>query len=342
MKRMTFGHMTIPAALTLTLVLAACGGGQEDATDAVDDATGAVESAASGDAPASDAPAGDASGEVVVDGSSTVAPLTSAAGELFTQENAGVNVSVATSGTGGGFEKFCLGETDISNASRAIEEDETAVCDENGVEYTELQVATDALTVVVSADNDFITCLTVEELATLWGPEAENTITTWDQVNPEFPAETIELYGPGTDSGTFDYFTGEVNGEEGASRADYNASEDDNLIVQGVSGSANALGYFGYTYFEENAETLKAVEVDSGDGCVAPSPETSADGTYTPLSRPLFIYVSNASYADKPQVASFIDYFVANDAEIAEASQFIALNDEQRTALTDAAAALAG
>jgi phosphate transport system substrate-binding protein len=311
-----------PAALILTLGLAACGGQAEGS---------------SGDG------GEEVSGEVVADGSSTVEPLTAAAGELFAQENSGVNVSVGTSGTGGGFEKFCAGDTDISNASRPIKDDEEVpVCEENGVDYTELQVANDALTVVVSADNDFITCLTTEELKTLWEPGAEGKVTTWDQVNPEFPAETIELYGPGTDSGTFDYFTDEINGEEGASRSDYNASEDDNTIVQGVSGSTNALGYFGFTYFEENADALKAVEIDSGEGCVAPSVETSQDGSYTPLARPLFIYVSNAAYADKPQVAAFIDYYVENDTEIAETAQFIPLSDEQKTALEEAASGLGG
>jgi phosphate transport system substrate-binding protein len=311
-----------PAALILTLGLAACGG-QADGS--------------SGDG------GEDVSGEVVADGSSTVEPLTAAAGELFAQENSSVNVSVGTSGTGGGFEKFCAGDTDISNASRPIKDDEEVpVCEENGVEYTELQVANDALTVVVSADNDFITCLTTEELKKLWEPAAEGKVTTWDQVNPEFPAEPIELYGPGTDSGTFDYFTDEINGEEGASRSDYNASEDDNTIVQGVSGSANALGYFGFTYFEENADALKAVEIDSGEGCVAPSVETSQDGSYTPLSRPLFIYVSNQAYADKPQVAAFLDYYVENNTEIAETAQYIALSDEQSTALEEAASGLGG
>ena len=282
------------------------------------------------------------SGEVVTDGSSTVEPLTSAAGELFAEEAPEVNVSVGTSGTGGGFEKFCAGDTDISNASRPIdEEEEVPVCEENGIEYTELQVANDALTVVTSADNDWLTCLTTDELKTLWEPGAEGKIETWDQVNPEFPAEPIELYGPGTDSGTFDYFTDEINGEEGASRSDYNASEDDNVIVQGVSGSENALGYFGYTYFEENADSLKAVEIDSGDGCVAPSAEAAQDGSYTPLARPLFVYVANKAYADKPQVAEFVDFYVANDSEIAEAAQFIPLSDEQRAELESAATASA-
>ncbi|CAA9387546.1 MAG: Phosphate ABC transporter, periplasmic phosphate-binding protein PstS [uncultured Nocardioidaceae bacterium] len=324
MNRRTFKNAAaVPAALILTVGLAACGGQAEGSSDGGE--------------------GGGASGEVVSDGSSTVEPLTAAAGELFSEENPDVNVSVGTAGTGGGFEKFCVGDTDISNASRPIKDDEEApICEENGVEYTELHVANDALTVVVSADNDFIECLTVDELKTLWSPEAEGTIETWDQVNPEFPAEPIELYGPGTDSGTFDYFTDEINGEEGASRSDYNASEDDNVIVQGVSGSANALGYFGFTYYEENADALKAVQIDSGEGCVEPSVETAQDGSYTPLARPLFVYVANKSYADKPQVAEFVDFYVSNDAEIAEAAQFIPLSDEQVTALEDAASSLGG
>ncbi len=321
MKRRTLRVAAVtPAALLLSLGLVACGG--QDAND-------------SGD--------GSASGEVVSDGSSTVEPLTAAAGELFGEENSSVNVSVGTSGTGGGFEKFCNGETDISNASRPIKDDEESpVCDENGVEFTELHVANDALTVVVNKDNDFIECLTTEELATLWAPEAENEVTTWDQVNPDFPKEPVELYGPGTDSGTFDYFTDEINGEEGASRTDYNASEDDNVIVNGVSGSTNALGYFGLTYFEENADTLKAVQIDSGNGCVAPSAETAQDGSYTPLARPLFIYVNNAAYSDKAQVAEFVDYYAENIVDIAEVAQFIPLNDEQLSTLESDLAGISG
>lgn len=308
----------VPAATLLALSLAACGGNNE-----------AAAGGGSG-----------ASGEVVADGSSTVGPLTSAAGELFAEENPDVNVSVATSGTGGGFEKFCQGQTDLSNASRPIEAEEKAICEENGVEYTELRVATDALTVVTSAENDFVDCLTVEELNKMWAPESEGKVDSWSDINPDFPDEPLDLYGPGTDSGTFDYFTDAINGEEGASRSDYNASEDDNVIVQGVSGSPNALGYFGYTYFEENADALKAIQIDSGDGCVEPSAETAGDGTYTPLARPLFVYVANKSYAEKPQVADFIDYYVASDAEIAEAAQFIPLNEEQSAELEDAASQL--
>jgi phosphate transport system substrate-binding protein len=312
----------VPATLFLALGLAACGGGNEQA------ATGG-----SGDA---------LSGEVLTDGSSTVAPLTSAAAEFFAEEQPGVNVSVATSGTGGGFEVFCQGTTDVSNASRPISEEEIANCESAGVEYTELAVARDALTVVTSAQNDFLDCLTTEQLATIWGPEAEGTVTRWNQVDPSFPDEPIELYGPGTDSGTFDYFTDEINGEEGVSRTDYNASEDDNVIVQGVSGSPNALGYFGFTYYEENAEALKAVAVDSGNGCVEPSAETVQDGTYTPLGRPLFIYVNNNAYSEDPAVAAFVDYYAENNAQIAEAAQYIPLNEEQSAELQTAVQSIGG
>jgi phosphate transport system substrate-binding protein len=305
----TMFRAAAPAALLL-LAVTACGGQNEAEAQGTSSASGS-----------------EISGEVVADGSSTVAPLTTAAGELFREEFPAVNVSVGTSGTGGGFEVFCQGQTDISDASRPIKDEEAQLCADAGIDYTELRVATDALTVVVSSENDFVECLTTEELATLWGPDAEGTVMTWDQVNADFPAESIELYGPGTDSGTFDYFTDEINGEEGASRTDYNASEDDNVLVQGVAGSANALGYFGYTYYEENADSLKAVSIDSGSGCVAPSPETAADGSYTPLARPLFIYVNNASFAEKPQVAEFVRFYAANDGEIAEAAQFIPLDD---------------
>ncbi len=306
----------LPAVLVLTLGLSACGGSNESGSE------------------------GDGSGEVLADGSSTVQPLTAAAGELFAEEEPGVNVSVGTAGTGGGFEVFCQGKTDISNASRPIEDEEAALCDKAGVEYTELQVATDALTVVVSAENDFITCLTTDELKTLWEPAAEGKITTWDQVNPDFPAEEISLFGAGTDSGTFDYFTDAINGEEGASRTDYNATEDDNVTVTGVSGSPTAIGYFGFSYFQENSDKLKAVEVDSGDGCVAPSPESAQDGTYTPLARPLFIYVNNKSAADKPYVKAFVDFYAEQNADIVAAAKFIPLNEEQSTELADTAQSL--
>ena len=322
MNRHLARTLAVSAAAALTLSLAACGGGNQK-----------------------DAANGGTAGEVVTDGSSTVQPLTAAAGELFAEENPDVNVSVATSGTGGGFEKFCAGETDISNASREIKTDEAKeapACESNGIEFTGLRVATDALTVVVSKDNDFIKCLTVEELKKLWEPAAEKKVTSWNQVNPKFPAEKIELYGPGTDSGTFDYFTKEINGEEGASRSDYNASEDDNVLVNGVEGSTNALGYFGYTYFEENAEKLKAVEIDGGEGCVKPNIETAQDGSYAPLSRPLFLYVNNEAYAKKKQVAAFIDFYVSSNEDIVNAAKFIPLSEAQTAELGDAHAKLKG
>jgi phosphate transport system substrate-binding protein len=309
-----------------TLVLTACGGQQ----------TGSNTTGGGGE---SGAPA--ASGQVRADGSSTVAPLTSAAAELFRSENPNVNVTVATSGTGGGFEQFCSGNTDISNASRAIEEDEIARCQQSGVEFVEMQVANDALTVVVNPENNWANCLTVDQLKTMWGPTSERQVTSWNQVDPSFPAEPLALFGPGTDSGTFDYFTDAINGEEGASRTDYSASEDDNVLVQGVEGARGATSYFGYTYFEENQERLKAVQVDGGQGCVTPSAETVQNGTYVPLSRPLFVYVNKASYA-RPEVKEFVDFYVAQLDPITEAAQFVGLNDQQKTALQGAAQSFAG
>jgi phosphate transport system substrate-binding protein len=274
------------------------------------------------------------SGEVTIDGSSTVAPLSTAAAELFQEQNPDADVIVGTSGTGGGFEKFCRGETDISDASRPIKDEESAACETGGISYQEFQVANDALTVVVSKDNDWIDCITVEQLKTIW--DAGSTIDNWNQVDPSFPNEPLALFGPGADSGTFDYFTAEINGEEDQSRTDYEATEDDNVIVQGVSGSKGGMGYFGYTYYEENADTLKALKIDAGDGCVAPSTETAQDGTYTPLSRPLFIYVSGAGIA-KPQVEAFVEYYLENAAQIAEEAQFVPLTAAQ---ITEAQAAL--
>jgi len=268
------------------------------------------------------------SGDVIADGSSTVGPLTTAAAEAYREEQPDVNVEVGISGTGGGFERFCAGETDVSDASRPIEDDEAKICDDAGIEYVEYQVGVDALTNIVNTENDWATCLTTEQLAKIWGPKAEKKITNWNQVDPSFPDEALTLAGPGTDSGTFDYFTDVINGEEGASRADYNASEDDNVIVQAVSGEKGALGYLGYTYYEENSDTLKALEVDGGGGCVAPSAETAQDGTYTPLSRPLFIYVKTESIQTKPQVAGFVDYYLNNVISLADGAQFIPVTDD--------------
>jgi phosphate transport system substrate-binding protein len=302
---------------SFALVLAACGGGSDDTATSTDDAGGG----------------GALSGAINIDGSSTVAPLTQAAAELFNQENPDVKISVGVSGTGGGFEKFCRGETDISDASRPIKDEEAAICEENGVEFDEFAIANDALTVVVNPENDWATCLTVEELNKIWAPESEGSVTSWAQVRDGFPDVPLDLYGPGTDSGTFDYFTEEINGEGGASRTDFQPSEDDNQIVAGVQGSQGALGYFGFSYYEENADTLTAVEIDNGEGCIAPSVDTVIDGSYTPLGRQLFIYPSVASLEDKPQVAAFVRFYIENIDAIVEAAQFVPLSEDQKAEL---------
>jgi len=273
------------------------------------------------------------SGAVAIDGSSTVAPLSKAAADIFREEQSGVNVTVGTSGTGGGFEKFCKGETDISDASRPINDKEKAACTAQQVKFTELQVANDALTVVVHKDNTWATCLTVDQLKKVWAPGSR--LNNWNQVDPAFPNEPLKLFSPGTDSGTFDYFTAEINGEEGAQRTDATTSENDNVLVQGVSGSKGGLGYFGFTYFEENQDKLKAVQVNGGSGCVAPSRDTASDGSYTPLSRPLYIYVNRASMAE-PQVKGFIEFYVSEIDEIVKEARFVPLNADQKTKLTSA------
>ncbi|MGL6344930.1 MAG: PstS family phosphate ABC transporter substrate-binding protein [Waterburya sp.] len=252
---------------------------------------------------------------VKIDGSSTVYPITEAVAEEFQIEKQGATqVTVGVSGTGGGFKKFCSEDqavrTDISNASRQIEEDEIAACKAAGVEYIEIPVAYDAITVVANPENP-IESMTVEELNKIWGPESEGKITNWNQVNPEWPDGEFSLFGPGADSGTFDSFTDKVNGDEGASRTDYTPSEDDNVLVQGVSSDPNALGYFGYSYYQENQDQLKAIAIDNGQGAVAPTVETVRDGSYQPLSRQVYIYV-NAAAADKPEVAEFVEFYLTN------------------------------
>jgi phosphate transport system substrate-binding protein len=269
---------------------------------------------------------GGGSSTVSADGSSTVGPYVTAAAETFQRDTEGVNVTVGISGTGGGFERFCRGETDLSDASRPIKDEEAELCAENGVEYIELQVANDALTVVTNKGNDWATCLTTGELKTIWGPGSK--VNNWSQVRDGFPDEPLKLFGPGTDSGTFDYFTDEINGAEGASRTDFSASEDDNVIVQGVAGTPGGLGYFGFSYFEENLGTLNALEIDGGSGCVAPSVDTAQGGEYTPLARPLFVYASTESLG-RQEVEDFLRYMLENETEIAERAQFVPLNQAQ-------------
>ncbi len=279
------------------------------------------------------------SSTVTADGSSTVGPYVTAAAEGFQKQNAAARVTVGISGTGGGFERFCRGETDISDASRPIKDEEAKLCADQGIEYVEFQVANDALTVIANHGNDWATCLTVAELNAIWASGSQ--VKNWSQVRAGFPDEPLKLFGPGTDSGTFDYFTGAINGKEGASRTDYAASEDDNVIVQGVGGEPGGLGYLGFSYFEANQGTLKALAIDAGDGCTAPSATAAQDGTYTPLARPLYVYVKTTSFA-KQAVEDFVGYMIDNEREIAERSSFISLNDEQLAkSKSDYAAALA-
>lgn len=270
----------------------------------------------------------DLSGSIRIDGSSTVAPLTEAIAEQFMAENSGVRVTVGTSGTGGGFEKFCAGETDISDASRAIEPEEVEACKKDGISYEEVHVATDALTVMINNENP-VACLTVDQLSDVWGPNSK--VTNWSEIpglKEEFD-EDLALFGPGTDSGTFDYFTESINGEEGATRKDYNnVGEDDNATVKGVEGSPGGMGYAGYSFYQENEGSLKALEVDNGEGCVPPSVETAQDGSYAPLSRPLFMYPSEEALK-KAEVKAFITYYLENVNSVAESLGFVPLTEDQ-------------
>jgi phosphate transport system substrate-binding protein len=280
---------------------------------------------------------GGSGGTITADGSSTVGPFTTKAAEDFKAEG-GVDVTVGISGTGGGFERFCRGETDLSNASRPIKDEEASICADAGIEYLEFTVATDALTNVVNIDNDWVDCLTADQLKAIWEPGSE--VDSWSDVDGSFPDVPLRLYGAGTDSGTFDYFTDAIVGEEGASRTDYNASEDDNVTVQGVAGERGGLGYFGFSYFEENADRLKALEVDGDSGCVAPSVATAQNGTYSPLSRPLFVYVKQSSFDDDEDVRDFVKYMLDNEQTISEEARFVPLSDaqlaEQQSKLEDA------
>lgn len=266
------------------------------------------------------------SGTIAIDGSSTVYPFAQAAAEGFREENPDVNITVGESGTGGGFEKFCKGETDISNASRPIKDEETELCKTGQVTTSELEIANDGIAIV---SNPAIPakCITTDQLSKLW---KDDSVTDYKDLGVDGLSGKVSLYGPGTDSGTFDFFTGEINGEEGVSRKKYQASEDDNVLVQGVQGDKTGLGYFGFSYYEQNADALNLVSVDGGKGCVAPSAETIQNGTYTPLSRPLFMYPS-AKAAARPEVKAFLTYITENAADIAENSQFVGLTAEQQT-----------
>jgi phosphate transport system substrate-binding protein len=298
----------VAAVMAITLVGVGCGGGGTD--------TGGSGGST-------------LSGDVRVDGSSTVGPLTEAAAEFFQQENPDVRVTVGISGTGGGFEKFCAGETDANDASRQIEADEEELCSNAGVEWLEIQVANDGLAVVVNPENDWADSLTVEQLKMIWNEGSE--IDNWNQVDPSFPDVPLELFGAGTDSGTFDYFTDAVNGEEGVSRTDYQATEDDNVSVQGVAGSKGGMAYFGLSYYEQNTDKLKLLAIDNGSGPVMPSRETVQSGEYTPLSRPLLIYPS-VSALQRPEMAAFMQFYLDNADSIAEQALFVPITAEQKAA----------
>jgi phosphate transport system substrate-binding protein len=263
---------------------------------------------------------------IQVDGSSTVFPITEAVAEEFQKANKGkVKVTVGIAGTGGGFKKFCRAETDVSNASRPILKSEMEDCKKSGVQYIELPIAFDALTVIVNPKNDWVKSISVADLKKMWEPAAQGRVTTWNQVRPEWPNSRLKLFGPGADSGTFDYFTEAIVGKAKSSRGDFTASEDDNVLVQGVANDRNALGYFGFSYYIENQNKLKALAIDGGKGAVGPSPKTVEDGTYQPLSRPIFIYVSNKSLNSKPEVKEFVDFYLKNAAKLVKDVKYVAL-----------------
>jgi phosphate transport system substrate-binding protein len=310
------------ACVLATLGVAACGGDDDDD---------------SGDSGASGL-----SGEIRIDGSSTVAPLTETAAELFQEENPDTEVTVGTSGTSGGFEKFCNGETDISDASRAIEPTEEKACADNGVTYEEVQVANDALSVIVNPNNP-VTCMTVEQLNSVW--DKGSTVDSWGDIqglDADVGDEELALFGAGSDSGTYDYFTEAINGEEGVIRTDYNSiGEDDNAAIQGVAGDEWAMAFVPYSFVTEAGDTVKALEVDDGDGCVAPTEETVQDGTYVPLGRPLFIYPSGEALKEEVTV-EFVRFYIDNQDEITTQATFIPMTEEQTAASEEKVEQLAG
>ncbi len=290
------------------------------------------------------APAEPLSGTVTIDGSSTVYPITEAVAEEFKAANPGVNPTVAFAGTGGGFKLFCGGDTDINDASRPIKADdegEGLACEANGIEYVELQVAIDGLTVVVNPENTFATCLTVDELATIYGPDSPQNLM-WSDVRSDFPAQPVNRFMPGADSGTFDYFTEVINGEVDAATQYATPSEDDNVLVTGVAGDVNAIAFFGYAYFVENSEEVTAVEVDGGDGCIAPTDETINDNSYAPLSRPLFIYPDVNKAKERPELKAFVDFYLENTNALSAEVGYVALPDDLLQAEKDEWAAAVG
>jgi phosphate transport system substrate-binding protein len=315
--------LVVAGCALLTLGLAACGGDDDDDGDSGSSASGL-------------------SGEIRIDGSSTVAPLTETAAELFQEENPDTEVTVGTSGTSGGFEKFCNGETDISDASRAIEPTEEKICADNGVAYEEVQVANDALSVIVNPNNP-VTCMTVEQLNSIW--DKGSSVASWSDIqdlDADVGDEELALYGAGSDSGTYDYFTEAINGEEGVIRTDYNSiGEDDNAAINGVAGDEWAMAFVPYSFVTEAGETVRSLEIDDGDGCVAPTEETVQDGTYKPLGRPLFIYPSEEALQEEVTV-EFVRFYIDNQDEITTSATFIPMTEEQTATSEETVEGLAG
>ena len=306
-------RVVAPAILSLVMSVAACGGGNQEQTAQT---------------------ASQSSQVIVADGSSTVFPITEAVAEEFQRANKGTRVTVGSSGTGGGFEKFCRNETDISNASRPMKATELEACGKAGIDFIELPVAYDGIAIVVNPKNTWASSLTVADLKKIWEPAAQGKVMRWNQVRSEWPNQEIHLFGAGVDSGTFDYFTEVITGKTAASRGDYTSSEDDNVIVQGVSGDANALGYFGYAYYEQNKDKLKLLAIDDGDaangaGAIAPSPETVANGTYRPLSRPVFIYVKTKAL-DRPEIKSFVEFYLDKGAALVREVGYVAMTAKEQ------------
>jgi phosphate transport system substrate-binding protein len=303
MLHLSFSRIKLSATLLLgaSLALASCGGNSQEGGS-------------------------DLSGSIQIDGSSTVYPVTEAVAEEYRREAPKVKVTVGVSGTGGGMKKFTRGEIDIVNASRSMNAAEAQTASENGISYVQLSVAYDGLTIVVHPSNDWAKDITVAELKKIWEPEAQGTIKRWNQIRPEWPDQEIHLYGAGVESGTYDYFTEAIVGKSHSSRGDYTASEDDNVLVQGVSTDPLALGFFGYAYYEENKSKLKAIPVNNGSGAILPSLETVKDGSYAPLSRPLFLYISSKA-VDKPEVIDFINFYLDSAGDLSEEVGYIRLPD---------------
>ena len=319
LSRVNFVSLLSTALLTAGIFfVVACGNSDESETDTLTETKKVKSESSQSESKA-------LSGLIEIDGSSTVFPITQAVAEEFNKIHQDVQIPVGVSGTGGGMKRFTVGETSISNASRSIKDKETSAAKENGIDFVEVTVAYDGLSIMVNLKNTWVDCLTIEQLNMLWRPD--NPVNKWNELDPSWPDKTINLYGPGTDSGTFDYFTDAVNGDEGISRADFVASEDDNVLVMGISGDKNSLGYFGYAYYVENKDKLKIVDIDGGTGCTTPSIETISTGTYAPLSRSIFIYVNTDHLVNRPEVAALVDFYLNEGRPLVAEVGYVPLPD---------------